>query len=87
MNPLADRRHVSHSLSMRDRNLVARRLMSIVLVGAEIRTAAGKPISGGTLVIRDGRVEAVGYGDQHPVASNDTDEGRQRNRRIEAAEL
>lgn len=41
-------------------------------------------IAGG---IDEGRVEAVGYGDQHPVASNDTDEGRQQNRRIEATEL
>lgn len=28
------------------------------------------------------RLEAEGYGPQHPVASNDTDEGRERNRRI-----
>lgn len=28
------------------------------------------------------RVEAEGYGDAHPVASNDTEEGRARNRRI-----
>jgi outer membrane protein OmpA-like peptidoglycan-associated protein len=33
------------------------------------------------------RVEAVGYGDQHPVATNDTEEGRAQNRRIEAEEL
>ncbi len=33
------------------------------------------------------RVEAVGYGDTQPVASNDTDEGRAQNRRIEAVEL
>ncbi len=33
------------------------------------------------------RVEAVGYGDTQPVASNDTDAGRQQNRRIEASEL
>lgn len=33
------------------------------------------------------RIEAVGYGDQQPVASNDTEEGRQQNRRIEAQEL
>lgn len=32
------------------------------------------------------RVEAVGYGDQRPVASNDTEEGREQNRRIEAVE-
>jgi outer membrane protein OmpA-like peptidoglycan-associated protein len=30
-----------------------------------------------------GRLEAEGYGEQHPVASNDTEEGRQRNRRID----
>jgi outer membrane protein OmpA-like peptidoglycan-associated protein len=29
------------------------------------------------------RVSAEGYGEQHPVASNDTEEGRQRNRRID----
>ncbi len=29
------------------------------------------------------RVEAEGYGEQFPVASNDTDQGRQRNRRID----
>lgn len=34
-----------------------------------------------------GRIEAVGFGDQQPVASNDTEEGRQQNRRIEAVEL
>jgi OOP family OmpA-OmpF porin len=33
------------------------------------------------------RIEAVGYGDERPIASNDTDEGRQENRRIEAIEL
>lgn len=33
------------------------------------------------------RVEAIGYGDTRPVASNDTEAGRQQNRRIEAAEL
>lgn len=33
------------------------------------------------------RIKAVGYGDERPVASNDTDEGRQKNRRIEASEL
>jgi OOP family OmpA-OmpF porin len=33
------------------------------------------------------RVEAVGYGDSEPVASNDTEEGRRENRRIEAIEL
>ncbi len=33
------------------------------------------------------RIEAVGYGDAMPIASNDTEEGRQKNRRIEATEL
>jgi OOP family OmpA-OmpF porin len=33
------------------------------------------------------RLDAIGFGDQHPVAPNDTDEGRQKNRRIEAKEL
>jgi outer membrane protein OmpA-like peptidoglycan-associated protein len=33
------------------------------------------------------RLEAVGFGDEHPIAPNDTDEGRQKNRRIEAKEL
>jgi OmpA-OmpF porin, OOP family len=34
-----------------------------------------------------GRVEAAGYGEERPIAPNDTDEGRQKNRRIEAKEL
>jgi len=34
-----------------------------------------------------GRIEAVGYGDERPIASNDTEDGRQKNRRIEATEL
>ena len=33
------------------------------------------------------RLEAVGFGDERPIAPNDTDEGRQKNRRIEAKEL
>jgi outer membrane protein OmpA-like peptidoglycan-associated protein len=33
------------------------------------------------------RIEAVGHGQEQPVATNDTVEGRQRNRRIEATEL
>jgi outer membrane protein OmpA-like peptidoglycan-associated protein len=33
------------------------------------------------------RVKAVGYGDEKPIAPNDTEAGRQQNRRIEAAEL
>jgi outer membrane protein OmpA-like peptidoglycan-associated protein len=33
------------------------------------------------------RIRAVGYGDERPVASNDSEEGRKQNRRIEATEL
>jgi OOP family OmpA-OmpF porin len=33
------------------------------------------------------RLQAVGYGDERPIAANTTDEGRQKNRRIEAKEL
>jgi outer membrane protein OmpA-like peptidoglycan-associated protein len=33
------------------------------------------------------RITAVGYGDERPVAPNDTDAGRQQNRRIEAMEM
>jgi outer membrane protein OmpA-like peptidoglycan-associated protein len=34
-----------------------------------------------------GRITAVGHGDERPIAPNDTDDGRQKNRRIEAIEL
>lgn len=37
--------------------------------------------------IDQSRVRAVGYGDTRPIAPNDTVDGRQRNRRIEAQEL
>jgi OmpA-OmpF porin, OOP family len=33
------------------------------------------------------RLEAIGFGDERPIAPNDTDDGRQKNRRIEAKEL
>lgn len=37
--------------------------------------------------IDGGRIQAVGHGDEKPIATNDTPEGRQKNRRIEAREL
>jgi outer membrane protein OmpA-like peptidoglycan-associated protein len=37
--------------------------------------------------IDGGHITAVGYGDERPVAPNDTDEHRQKNRRIEVVEL
>jgi OmpA-OmpF porin, OOP family len=37
----------------------------------------------GALGVPSSRLAAEGYGDQHPVASNDTEEGRQRNRRVD----
>jgi outer membrane protein OmpA-like peptidoglycan-associated protein len=33
------------------------------------------------------RIEAMGYGDERPLATNDTEDGRRTNRRIEATEL
>ena len=35
------------------------------------------------LGIDAGRLKAEGYGEQYPVASNDTEEGRAQNRRID----
>jgi outer membrane protein OmpA-like peptidoglycan-associated protein len=37
--------------------------------------------------IAGSRIRAVGHGDERPIASNSTDDGRQKNRRIEAKEL
>lgn len=37
--------------------------------------------------IEPSRVKSIGYGDERPIAANNTDEGRQKNRRIEAKEL
>jgi outer membrane protein OmpA-like peptidoglycan-associated protein len=37
--------------------------------------------------IDGGRITAIGHGDERPMAPNDTEEGRQKNRRIEAREI
>ena len=37
--------------------------------------------------IAAGRIDAIGYGDARPIASNDNDTGRQKNRRIEVREV
>jgi len=34
--------------------------------------------------IKASRLTAIGYGESRPVASNDTEEGRQKNRRVQA---
>ena len=33
--------------------------------------------------VKSGKIEAVGYGETQPVATNKTDAGRQKNRRVE----
>ncbi len=37
----------------------------------------------GVLDVAASRLTAVGYGEGHPIASNDTEEGRSLNRRVE----
>jgi OOP family OmpA-OmpF porin len=37
----------------------------------------------GTLGVQSFRISAVGYGETQPIASNDTPQGRERNRRID----
>ncbi|UTW46399.1 OmpA family protein [bacterium SCSIO 12696] len=49
---------------------------------SERRAKAVKAQLAETYGISTDRISAVGYGESRPVASNDTDEGRQRNRRV-----
>ena len=37
--------------------------------------------------IDEGRLQAVGYGKRKPIADNDTEEGRQKNRRVQVANV
>ncbi|WP_295799249.1 OmpA family protein [uncultured Microbulbifer sp.] len=53
-----------------NQNLSERRAQSVANFFAQREVAAG-------------RVQAVGYGERYPIASNDSDAGRQANRRVE----
>ena len=55
------------------------------VLSADRATAVKKALIG--MGIEAGRIEAEGYGSAHPVASNDTPEGRQQNRRIDVRVL
>jgi OmpA-OmpF porin, OOP family len=54
---------------------------------ANLKLSHDRAVSTMNAIVSNGidasRLEAEGYGEQHPVATNDTDEGRQRNRRID----
>jgi OmpA-OmpF porin, OOP family len=52
---------------------------NIKLSGDRAKNVMGELVKLGTEATR---MEAEGYGDQHPIASNDTEEGRAKNRRI-----
>jgi len=52
---------------------------NLKLSGERASAVKGALVSSG---IADARLESEGYGEQHPVASNDTPEGRAQNRRI-----
>ena len=55
------------------------------VLSADRATAVKNALIG--MGIDAGRIEAEGYGSAHPVASNDTPEGRQQNRRIDVRVL
>ena len=55
------------------------------VLSADRATAVKNALIG--MGIDAGRIEAEGYGSAHPVASNDTAEGRQQNRRIDVRVL
>lgn len=54
---------------------------------SERRAAAVKTFLEKEYGIDGSRLEAQGFGDTRPVASNDTPEGRQANRRVELVKL
>lgn len=54
---------------------------------SEKRAAAVKAFLEKEYGIAGDRLEAQGFGDTRPVASNDTPEGRQSNRRVELVKL
>lgn len=54
---------------------------------SEKRAAAVKAFLEKEYGIKGDRLEAQGFGDTRPVASNDTPEGRQSNRRVELVKL
>ncbi len=61
-------------------NAAANKTLSLKRAQAVRDYLVGKGIEGT-------RIDAIGFGDEQPVASNDSEDGRQQNRRIEAKEL
>ena len=61
--------------------------LAFTRTGKAMRAVADNPTLAGIKGIDADRIKAVGYGDEKPIAPNDTSEGRQRNRRIEAIAL
>lgn len=54
---------------------------------SEARAAAVKTYLVSTYEVDDGRLSAKGFGASKPIASNDTPEGRQQNRRVELVKM